>query len=115
MTPCKAFFPVGNDISDGFHTFAELYEHRTELFLALCRFHASSWELRSPWRSRQHADGAMYEGWFIMGIGQAPGEQIPYHLPLDRWEETNVAETLDRAPEWDGHTPADVLQRLKRL
>lgn len=53
--------------------------------------------------------------WFVLGIGKEKGEQITYHLPLSRWEETNFAETLDRAPEFDGHTPADVLERIKKL
>ena len=33
----------------------------------------------------------------------------------ERWEETNFAKTLDKAPEFDGHTPADVLERIKSL
>lgn len=30
----KAFKIVGNDLSDGYHTFDELYDHRCLLFLA---------------------------------------------------------------------------------
>ena len=55
------------------------------------------------------------DGWFIMGIGKEKGNQISYHLPLSRWDETDFAETLDQAPEWDGHTSQDVLERLKTL
>lgn len=43
------------------------------------------------------------------------GTQITYHLPIDRWEECSFAETLDKAPKWDGHTSADVITRLKNL
>jgi len=50
-----------------------------------------------------------------MGLTAADGKQITYHLPIERWDETWFAETLDLAPEWDGHTPADVLERLKHL
>jgi hypothetical protein len=57
----------------------------------------------------------MYDDQFIMGIGKDRGEQITYHLPLSKWEETNFAETLNRAPEWDGHTSDNVLERLKNL
>jgi hypothetical protein len=69
------------------------------------------------WRSKQnHPDGIkMYDGWFVMGIGVKPGKQITYHLPLSRWNETDFAQTLDHAPDWDGHTPDDVLTRLKIL
>ena len=37
-------------------------------------------------------------------------KQITYHLPLSKWEETGFAETLEKAPEFDGHTPDDVLE-----
>jgi hypothetical protein len=49
-----------------------------------------------------------------MGIGTAKGEQISYHLPMSKWEECDVL-IRDRAPEWDGHTSNDVLERLKQL
>lgn len=109
------------DVSDGYHSIAELYDHRITLFIALCRMLHSAhmdaisryWEL--PWRSKTHSDGSFMDGWFIMGIGKKKGEQMSYHLPLSRWDETGFAETLDKAPEWDGHTSADVLERLKSL
>lgn len=108
-----------SQVSDGYHTIAELYDHRITLYIALCK--AVNNELRPPewgtpvWRSKLHFDGSSYEGWFILGIFTVKGNQISYHLPLDRWDETNFAETLDQAPEWDGHTSNDVLTRLKAL
>jgi hypothetical protein len=102
---------IGN-ASDGFHTFNQLYEHRTVLFLALCRHIDKGWTV---WRSTLHFDGSYYEGWFIMGISATPGKQISYHLPMSKWDDANFAVTLDHAPEWDGHTPNDVIERLKEL
>lgn len=108
-------------VSDGYHTMDELYEHRIVLFIALCRLvrernseggNAPDWEI---WRSKLHNDGSNYAGWFILGIGKEIGYQMSYHLPLSKWEQTEFAETLERAPKWDGHTPADVLERLNRL
>ena len=116
-----------SQVSDGYHTIAELYDHRITLFITLCRMasrlfatpmHDDTSDIPrySIWRSKTHGDGdPAYEGWFIMGIGKGRGKQISYHLPLSRWDETDFAETLDKAPEWDGHTSADVLQRLKDL
>lgn len=102
------------EISDGYHTFNELYAHRHALYIALCRLH---WA-RHPdrvWRSQRHHDGSTYDGWFILGIEYEPGKQITYHLPLERWDETTWANTEKRAPEWDGHTSADVIYRLGKL
>jgi len=108
-----------NLISDGFHTFGELYEHRIELFIALCRVYDYTFTYHHdienlPWRSLCHSDGSAWDGWFIMGLGRSPGEQKTYHLPMSKWEETAFCETLERAPEYDGHTPQDVLERLKK-
>lgn len=117
----------GMQVSDGFHTLDEVYEHRISLFIALCKVQGTFSQFAtalSPdkrghkvWRSKKHHadDKPMYEGWFVMGINVEDGKQITYHLPLWRWEETNFVEELECAPKWDGHTPADVLERLKTL
>lgn len=112
-------------VSDGNHTIEELYDHRVMLFIALCRrcqdflHHGDArnkfGDEKIVWRSKLHADGSSFEGWFIMGIWRQPGNQISYHLPISCWEETHFAETLDNAPKWDGHTGRDVLERLKKL
>jgi hypothetical protein len=102
----------GFRVSDGYHTFDDLYDHRFELFLALCRSVNHSAQV---WRSLLHSDGSRFEGWFIMGIHTAPGSQLTYHLPISRWEETAYATTYEHAPPFDGHTASDVLERLRAL
>lgn len=99
----------GIKCSDGFHTFDELYEHRIVLFIALCK------HFPTRWKSKLHADGSSFAGWFIMGIGKEKGNQISYHLPMRFWNECEFVTTLDKSPEWDGHTSNDVLKRLSEL
>ena len=119
---------VNLEVSDGYHTFDELYDHRITLYIALCRtikqisdlsLEMGSKPLTIPvWRSKKHSNGEVCFGTgtqFILGIGAGKGDQITYHIPIDRWDETDFAETLDQAPEWDGHTSAEVLERLKNL
>lgn len=111
-----------NDISDGYHTFGELYEHRIGLWIALC-IQMRRIEKQLPqvlgepfvWRSKLHSDGSSFEGWFVLGLGIDKGQQMTYHLPMSKWDETDFAWELDKAPEFDGHTSADVLERLKSL
>ncbi len=109
------------EASDGYHTFGELYDHRITLFIVLCSWISNvcaaelAKEKCEVWRSKLHSDGSFLEGWFILGINKAPGKQITYHLPLSRWYDTDFAETLECAPEWDGHTPSDVIKRLQEL
>lgn len=99
-------------LSDGYHTFDELYEHRYELFIALCKV-LDGRSSHKVWRSKFHSDGTSWEGQFVLGIGTAKGKQITYHLPLSRWDETSFAFERKRAPKWDGHTSKDALKRLK--
>ena len=95
--------------TDGYHTFAELYEHRYLLFIALL---ATSQGSRGWW-SKLHADGTMFDDSIIAGI-RLPTGMITYHLP-ERYSkmltEQGVKER-QHAPEWDGHTSADVITRL---
>jgi len=98
-----------NHISDGYHTFGELYGHRVELYIALCKYQSG------VWRSKVHHDGEQWEGWFLLGIGEQPGQQITYHLPIEKWDDCDFADTLEKAPEFDKHTSADVLERIKQL
>lgn len=108
------------DASDGYHTFSDLYAHRIALFIALAGKIIVRDEEGEPngvevWRSKLHSDGTSFDGWFILGINKEAGKQITYHLPMEEWENTEFAETLDKAPEFDGHTPVDVVERLKKL
>jgi hypothetical protein len=102
------------NVSDGYHTFNDLYAHRRELFFALCRLIKST---HYVWKSKLHAksDNDILEDVFIIGINTESGSQISYHVHLAYWEEADFAQTLSRAPKWDGHTPDDVLKRLATL
>ncbi len=102
-------------ISDGYHTFDELYEHRHTLFICLCKSAINDGYSAQVWRSKYHSDGTSIDGWFIVGIGRKHGEQITYHFPMSKWEECGFLRELDRAPEWDGHASAEVLARLRSL
>lgn len=110
-----------NLISDGYHTFGELYEHRIALFIALCKTHSTGNGFGYPnpdqevWRSKKHSDGSQFEGWFVLGLFFKQGSQIKYHLPVSMWDECAFALTREMAPQFDGHTSQDVLNRLKTL
>jgi len=96
--------PISGDTSDGYHTFNELYHHRVVLFSALCKAYPDK-----AWRSKKHSDGSMFgDDWFICGI-RTPAGQYSYHYRISEyWEMFNACQTLDFAPEWDGHQPKDV-------
>lgn len=58
------------------------------------------------WKSKQHEDGSMYEGYFLVGI-KTPEGDYSYHYQLKHWDYFNVKE-LENAPKYDGHKPEDI-------
>lgn len=112
----------GIQLSDGYHTMDELYNHRYALFCALVKIYDNyvtplGSRIRC-WKSHYHADGTMFEDSFIAGmeVMQFDGtkEQITYHLPMDWWDKFKVIHLII-APEYDGHTSEDVIERLMKL
>lgn len=92
-------------INDGSHSFNELYYHRMILFAVVCNKNKAK-----TWKSKKHADGSMYDNYFIVSI-ETPEGQYSYHYHIDNWNFFDVKE-LERAPEWDGHQPKDVKRLL---
>lgn len=102
-------------MSDGYHTFDELYEHRQVLFIKLCQFLWSK-PHTVTWKSKLHSDWTMFDWMFIMGIWMTPWvDMITYHLDDIYRDLCNVQITYDKAPERDWHTSDDVLKRLLEL
>lgn len=97
------------EISDGYHTFNELYAHRVRLFSTLMRAFASN-----AWWSFQHSDGEQWDGWIIAGIDTADGP-VTYHLPESEIQYLPEGTEIEFGKEWDGHTSEDVLLRLINL
>lgn len=110
----SSFVPcIPGKTSDGYHTIDELYNHRCLLFAAFMREYATGMFCKERcWRSHQHHDGSQWGGWFVAGM-DLPTGTITYHLPARMWDLLKGIPVRERAPEWDGHTPADVLQRLE--
>lgn len=100
---------IDGDTSDGYHTFNELYHHRAVLFSVIVKAFP-----KRAWKSRKHHDGTMYDGMFIVGI-DTPQGQATYHYDVDPYWEMFACRELDRAPEWDGHTPAEAIARIGAL
>jgi hypothetical protein len=96
-----------SSLSDGYHTFDELYTHRCLLFIAL----ANASPMLRPWKSNLHGDGSKIEGYFIAGI-TLPSGAITYHIPHECWGLLRVP-VLSRSPKWDGHSSQDVINRLR--
>ena len=100
---------IDGNTSDGYHTFNELYHHRAILFSVIVKAFSDK-----AWKSLRHHDGTMYDGMFIVGI-DTPDGQATYHYDIDPYWDMFECRELERAPEWDGHTPAQAIERIGRL
>lgn len=105
IEPC----PIDGETSDGYHTFNELYHHRAVLFSVIVATFGER-----AWKSKLHADGTMYDGMFIVGI-ETPDGQATYHYDIDPYWNLFRCTELGRAPEWDGHTPNQAIERIGKL
>ncbi len=93
-------------ISDGYHTFADLYEQRLILSAALAKNNPNAW------KSKRHEDDSVPfgGGWFIMGFDTDEG-CYTYHYELKDWDLFQCKE-LAKGKPWDGHTSKDVRRLL---
>lgn len=89
------------EISDGYHTFNELYHHRMMLFAVICNQNKNV-----AWKSWKHDDNTMYDDYFIVGV-ETPKGDCTYHFHKDYWYLFEVRE-VEKAPRWDGHKPEDI-------
>lgn len=105
LLPCE----IG-EVSDGYHTFDELYKHRNTLFLLLMAHHPDQ-----SWISEKHHDGTSYEGYFIAGMQTHEGD-VTYHMPGNMWHlaQKTGATVLDKGLLHDGHDSHEVWKRLHR-
>lgn len=107
---------VTGETSDGYHTFNELYRFRM-LYNATLFNH---WAMHDPYteffgtvhKSWRHYNGeeCFGGGWFIV-MATLPTGQISNHYEAEHWDLFQIPER-ERADEWDGHTAADVADRL---
>lgn len=108
-------FNDAGKISDGYHTFDELYEFRKLYNAALF----NEWAVQGKFsvhKSKKHFDGeeCFGGGWFIV-VAVLPSGQISNHYKLEDWELFQVRETEKALFEFDGHTAGDVADRLFSL
>jgi len=96
-----------DDVSDGFHTFRQLYYQRMMLFATIVRQNKDK-----AWKSLRHEDGELCfgGGWFIVGV-DTPEGSYTYHYE-DNYFSLFDCEELECSKHWDGHTEKDVTRLL---
>ena len=95
------------EVSDGYHTFNELYEHRALLFAAL--FNTGDHPCA---KSQYDSLGRKMKDWFLVYV-ELPTGQISYHLEMKHWD-LFVGNEVESIKDYDGHNSSDVVDRLKK-
>lgn len=92
----------GLKVTDGYHSFEELYRHRIALFFALC----STMPDKVTWREEPS-----FGDWLCVYL-KLPTGQISYHVPGEYRPMLRdlYAKTLENP--WDGHDGEAVITRL---
>lgn len=95
---------------DGYHTMDELYRYRMLYNAHAAKAWADKGVAVKSWR---HSDGeeCFGGGWFVVVATLHPHGQVSNHYEAEHWDLFDVPE-VERAPEWDGHTPAEAADRL---
>lgn len=123
-------------LSDGYHTFNELYEFRKMYNAALFNewaqlppnglipklmwnvndFLKNTNSLYQVHKSWKHYDGELCfgGGWFIV-VAILPTGQISNHYEAKDWDLFKIPEVEKAKYPFDGHTSQQVLERLKSL
>lgn len=124
---------VKEQLSDGYHTFKELYDIRLAYNVALFNEWASSWLKNKYYRdsgkliglieprynihkSWKHYDGELCfgGGWFIV-VAILPTGQISNHYKAEHWNLFKIPEVEKALFPFDNHNSKDVINRLKQL
>ncbi len=94
------------EVSDGCHTFNELYFQRMMLFAVIVKQNRSR-----AWKSLRHENGELcFGGWFIVGV-DTPEGSYTYHYAGKYFDVFDCVE-LPQGKHWDGHTEKDVTRLL---
>ena len=117
-----------NELSDGYHTYDELYEFRKMYNAVLFNEWANTPKTNKQsltgtvtneygvHKSWKHNDGELCfgGGWFIVSA-MLPTGLISNHYKEEDWDLFQIPEVEKALYEFDGHSPQDVLERLKAL
>lgn len=103
---------AAGELSYGMHTHQELYAYRAAYNAMAFNLAAQcgAFPVVKSWR---HADGKLCfgGGWFIV-VASLPQGQVANHYKNSEWNRFRVP-SVDRAPEWDGHSAQEGLRRLQ--
>jgi hypothetical protein len=104
-----------NNVSDGYHTFRELYDCRMLLNAELFNRLADEGTYFNVHKSTRHNDGELCfgGGWFCV-FAHLPTGDITFHYKEEYWSLFQIPDRYKINTPYDGHTTKDVIERLTK-
>lgn len=100
-----------NNITDGYHTMEELYDYRAAYNALLFNEWAATGKYNVV-KSLLHNDGEpCFGGDYFVVYALTPHGQITNHYRHRWWDYFDIP-VVDKAPQYDGHTPQIALDRM---
>lgn len=108
----KNLFRREGKVSDGFHTFDELYDYRM-VYNALAFNQMIGY--CEVYKSTRHSDGEYCFGgnWFVV-VAELPTGQVTNHYHMKYWDLFRIP-IKEKARKYDGHTPSEAYERLYKV
>lgn len=118
------------DVSDGYHTFDELYEFRKQYnaaFANILYFNLLRTAHHVPanpngkteltiYKSKKHSDGKpCFDGTYFIVMFVYNEKQISNHYQMKDWDLFKIPEVNVPLHKYDGHTPKDTLISLEQF
>lgn len=107
-----------SQVSDGYHTFGELYRYRMLLQAMLFNQWGDIYDSKTDSRlhdvhkSWKHSDGKpCFDGKYFVVVATLPTGQITNHYKAEHWDLFKIP-ARDIAAEYDGHTPEQAAERM---
>ena len=103
------------DVSDGRHTFRELYEFRKLYNAALFNIWGEN-GLYEVHKSLRHYEGELcFGGGDFIVVAILPTGQISNHYKISEWDLFKIPSFEKAIFPYDGHNAQDVIERLKSI
>lgn len=115
VPPFSSAKAICNKLNEQEETIQELYDFRL-IYNALLFNEWSKHNTIEVYKSKKHSDGELcFDGeWFVV-VAILPTGQITNHYHIKYWDYFQIKEYPQVKDEFDGHTPIDVLNRLKSM
>ena len=108
----KSTLDNSGSISDGYHTFDELYYYRM-LYNAMTVNMLHKDKMIPVFKSKKHHDGQpCFDGKYFIVQMDLPTGYVANHYELKYWDLFNIKEQEKAPIEYDGSTPAEEAERI---